>query len=144
MNKKGGVLILLIGAVLLAISFVIIVNRYKFKSSADTVTATVSNLYPVSSSDGDGYTYKAEFEYSYKGLIYRKNDSSSSNPPTYSIGESVEIFVNPNDPYDILVNGFMGFWFFPMIIFFIGLVLFSIGVAKFKNKNETVGYSRYQ
>ncbi len=48
-------------------------------------------------------TYAPVYEYDYKGHHYRVQSSISSSPASFSVGEQVEIMVDPDDPSHIYV-----------------------------------------
>lgn len=68
---------------------------------------------------------------------YTFYSSYSSNPPQDAVGDTLEVFYNPNNPQEARLDlSFLG----PIIIFFSGLFSIIIGfVIKFVNvKKETV------
>ncbi|QLH34461.1 MAG: DUF3592 domain-containing protein [Cyclobacteriaceae bacterium] len=62
-------------------------------------------------------------EYTWNGRLLTYQGDTFSNPPSVAIGEQVELFINPDNPKEVVVNlvferyilviifGFMGFIF---------------------------------
>ena len=75
--------------------------------------------------------YQPTFEYIFEGDTLYYYSSTSSDPPSYHLGEQVEMFVNPVDPYDTLVNTFMDRWFVIVLLGGMGSVFFGIGLLSF-------------
>lgn len=61
-------------------------------------------------------------EYEFEGQVYYYYSSVSSNPPSYYIGEEVEVFVDPSYPENVIINTVTDRWF--LIIFMGGMGLF--------------------
>ena len=55
--------------------------------------------------------------------------SSGSNPPSYSINETVKILYDPGQPDRAMVHSFVGLWLLPTIFGGIGAVFASIGLV---------------
>lgn len=79
-------------------------NSYGDKGSCtEQVTAKVVRMEKhTSRSSGKHHrtstTYAPVFEYEYDGRQYTHTSSVASNPPEFSTGEKVTIWVNPNAP----------------------------------------------
>lgn len=48
----------------------------------------------------------------------------------YSLGDQVEILIDPNDDQKVLINSFMQLWFYPVLFTFLAII---ISMAVFKN-----------
>lgn len=73
--------------------------------------------YPVvgfRSADGEARTFR---------------DSTGSNPPSYRVGERVEVLYHADSPEDARINGFASLWLLPLVFGGIGLVAAGIGTA---------------
>jgi len=76
----------------------------------------------------DSITYAPVIRYSdLEGKSHELISSSSSNPPAYQIGESVEILYLKSNPETAEVKSFFSLWGGATIMLFIGIVFFSIG-----------------
>jgi hypothetical protein len=56
-------------------------------------------------------------------------DSTGSNPPSYGVGDRVEVLYRADDPADARINGFLSLWLLPLIFSGIGLLVAGIGTA---------------
>jgi ribosomal protein L7/L12 len=83
--------------------------------------------------DSDGSnTYAPVIEYQWEGeeKLYYSNFYSS--PPEFSEGDQVAIFINPNDPNDIVVDAFVDRWLLVIIfgsfgaVFILLTIIFSV------------------
>ncbi|KJY41556.1 hypothetical protein VR41_12085 [Streptomyces sp. NRRL B-1568] len=63
------------------------------------------------------------------GTPRRFRDSAGSNPPSYKVGEQVEVLYRPNSPEDARIKGFLSLWLLPLIFGGIGLVFTGIGTG---------------
>lgn len=97
------------------------VNQSRFIAAATQVEGSVIELsvdevyYPI-------YTY--EFPPGQKQVV---RSSSGSNPPSYSVGEKVKVYVDPAKPMSGEIAGFMNLWFGPLFMGAFGLIFGSIG-----------------
>ncbi|HNP19288.1 MAG TPA: DUF3592 domain-containing protein [Fulvivirga sp.] len=84
----------------------------------------------------EGNLAQPTFKYEFNGNTYRYLSSVTSNPPSYYLGEEVEIFVDTENPENILVNTILDRWFF--ILFISGFAsLFSVvGFTIYKISNR--------
>ncbi len=71
--------------------------------------------------------YQPTFEYELYGQKYEYYSSTSTDPPAYSLGEKVEMYVNPTDAQDVLVNTFSDRWLGITILGFMGLIFSGVG-----------------
>ncbi|ELR72923.1 hypothetical protein C900_00884 [Fulvivirga imtechensis AK7] len=122
-SKAGSVIGLvfgIIGAIMLSLIIYLFISHQKFLETAEpAIGVVVSNpSQPV-------------IDYEYKGQMYSYYSTVSSNPPSYELGEQVEVFVNPDNPTDVIVNTFTERWFVITLIGGMGLLFFGIGMAVF-------------
>jgi len=47
--------------------------------------------------------YAPVYSYKYEGTEYTLKSSTSTNPPLFDVGETVEIYINPDNPKEIFV-----------------------------------------
>ncbi len=69
------------------------------------------------------------FQYSVNDNLYEYQSSVTSNPPSYQLGEIIAVYVNPDDPYDILVDTFTDRWLGITIVGGIGAIFFAVGIT---------------
>jgi hypothetical protein len=72
--------------------------------------------------------------YDVNGRPYQYISSIYSNPPAFELNESVEIYVNKDDPNDIIINSYVNKWLIVTIFASFGLVLDLIGLLLLKLK----------
>ncbi|MEV6591197.1 DUF3592 domain-containing protein [Streptomyces acidicola] len=56
-------------------------------------------------------------------------DSTGSNPPSYEVGEQVEVLYRADSPEDARINGFASLWLLPLIFGGLGLLIAGIGTG---------------
>ncbi|TRX48921.1 DUF3592 domain-containing protein [Fulvivirga sp. M361] len=119
-SKMVGVIFSLVGIVMLSIAINDMVTNQELANIGITVTATVVED-----------PYQPTFEYVVNGDTLYYYSSTSSDPPSYHLGEEVEMFVHPENPYNTLVNTFMERWFLGVLLGGMGAVFFTIGIVSF-------------
>lgn len=115
-----------IGALMLAGAFYLYQDKQAFLKRAETVQGTVIELISKRSDNSTTYAPVVTFT-TKKGNKIEFTSSVSSNPPSYSEGESVEVFYDPAEPKDASINGFASLWLGPLILGILGTVFFLIG-----------------
>ena len=114
---------LLVGAILLIVSFGIYSHTEKFLAEAKSAPGTVLELVPSQSSDS--ITYRPGVEYTtLEGKPVRFLDSVSSNPPGYSPGQKVRVLYLPEKA---CIQSFMSLWFGVLITGILGTVFALVG-----------------
>ncbi|MFI6008319.1 DUF3592 domain-containing protein [Streptomyces sp. NPDC051243] len=63
------------------------------------------------------------------GTPRKFRDSTGSNPPSYEVGEQVEVLYRADSPEDARIKGFASLWLLPLIFGGIGLVIGGIGTV---------------
>ncbi len=124
-TRNIGKVFMSLGLFILFIAIFIYFQQVKLIDKSILVTGTV-----------EGNPAQPTFKYEFNGNTYRYLSSVTSEPPSYYLGEEVEIFVDTDNPENILVNTIMDRWFF---IFFIGgfASLFSVvGFTIYKISNH--------
>jgi hypothetical protein len=115
--------------VILGIIFmgVAIAMFYFDQKAINTFTKTTGEVIALANtSDGEGASYAPVVAFQWEGRELTFQSSTSSNPPGFQVGEEVELYVNPVNPYDVLINSF-GQRFTGMLIFgFMGIVFLGI------------------
>jgi hypothetical protein len=95
-----------IGVILLAIAGIVYVREQSFLSRAETATGTVVDLDLSSSSDG-GSAYCPVIEFKTKaGEPVRYYGNVCSSPPSYNIGDQVEVLYDPQEITHVQMAGF--------------------------------------
>ena len=112
-----GKLFMTIGVVLLGSAVYLAANKYDTLAGYQTVTGKVVDTpaQPV-------------VEYNVGGETYSIQAAISSNPPSYHLGEEVQIRVNPQDPYDAIMDSFWEKYLISVILAFMSLFFLLPGV----------------
>lgn len=116
----------IVGAALLAGAIYLYVDKQAFLEKAETVQGTVIEMIPKRSKESTTYSPVVSFK-TKQGQTITYTSSTSSNPPSYSVGENVTMFYDPANPNDAEINGFFSLWLGVLILGFIGTVFFLIG-----------------
>ena len=117
-----------LGAILLAIAGIVYFREQTFLSSAEKATGTVTD-FNLSSSDDGGNSYCPVIDFTTAGgepVKYFANVCSS--PPSYEIGEEVEVVYDPQDIKHVQMNGFWSQYVGVVVLGAIGLPFFLLGI----------------
>ncbi len=122
----------IIGAGMLVGTFFLCKNTSEFLDKAIISQGIVVDLVDSHSSSDDSVTYRPLVQF----IDENENSieflsSSSSNPPSYSVGEKVEVLYNQENPNDAKIKGFFSIWGGVTILGIMGIVFFGIGGAIF-------------
>ena len=118
-----------IGAVLLLIGGLVFYNEQKFLKKAEVVNGTVVD-YNLSSSTDGGSTYCPVIDFNTKNAEpVRFYANVCSSPPSYNIGEQVEVVYDPEDIKHVQMNGFWSQYTGVVVLSCVGLPFFLIGVG---------------
>ena len=117
-----------VGLVLCAIAWLLHHNTASFITSASRTQGEVMRLlYVESSKRNESGTWKPLVRFKApSGEIIEFAPSSSSSPPAYEVGETVDVFFDPNDPQDAMLDGFFSLWGGAAITGGLGLVFLLV------------------
>ncbi len=115
-----------IGLAMLVGAYFLFTGTQNFLKTAVSAQGTVVELHRSRSSDSDTYAPVVEFQAS-DGSTVEFTSSTSSNPPSYSRGETVEVLYQEASPNDAKIKGFFSLWGAALIVGIMGLVFFLIG-----------------
>ncbi len=102
------------------------IHTKNFLKDAITTNGQVIDLVYSRSSDSDVYKPRVSFTTN-TGENITFTSSSGSNPPSYSKGETVEVFYKPENPNKAKINGYFSLWGATSILGGLGFVFFAIG-----------------
>jgi len=117
-----------VGLVLCAVAWLLHHNTASFIASASRTQGEVMRLlYVESSKRNESGTWKPLVRFKApSGEIVEFAPSSSSSPPAYEVGETVDVFFDPNDPQDAMLDGFFSLWGGAAITGGLGLVFLLV------------------
>lgn len=113
---------LLIGAIYLYL------DKQSFLKTANVAPGLVVELRASRSDNSTTYSPVVSFT-AKDGRQIEFTSSVSSNPPSYSEGESVEVVYDPANPYEANINGFSSLYLGPLILGILGTVFFLVGFS---------------
>ncbi len=116
-----------VGVVMLLVASVTYQSERRFVTSALRVGGTVVELERQSSSDGSGSWYPiVQFE-TESGAPTRFRARVGSNPPSWEVGEAVEVLYLPNDPDSARLAGFFSLYIGTFVTGLLALIFGGIG-----------------
>ncbi len=129
-----GLLFLLIGfGVLISGIIAVFKVRREFSNSAET-TGKVVDFGTIAGQRGKLYCPQVEFQIP-NGQIFRFQSNLGTQPPSYNVGQQIEVIYQITNPIKAEINSKMTLWFAPgcmllmgLVFSFLGLVLFGFGV----------------
>lgn len=71
------------------------------------------------------------FEYEFDGKTYAYQSNTSSDPPSYYVGEQVDVYINESDPNDIVIDTFTDRWLLIVIFGSIGSTFLGVSLLVF-------------
>ncbi|MGI9334629.1 MAG: DUF3592 domain-containing protein [Gammaproteobacteria bacterium] len=119
-----------IGLALLVGAFYWYKSTQDFLANAIVAEGTVLELIRSRSSDSSSYTYAPVVQFrTESGSLHEFTSSTSSNPPSYAVGESVGVLYEASAPESARINSFFSLWGGPTIAGGLGAVFFTIGAS---------------
>ncbi|MCL1131908.1 DUF3592 domain-containing protein [Shewanella sairae] len=126
--KKIQILFSIIGVCFLIGSAFSSISTFNFIKSTVIGSGEVIGLTESRTSNSSSYTYAPIVYFSDSNDIgYEFTSSISSNPPSYQVGEFVEVMYLESNPNEAKINGFFSLWGLALILAFLGMVFSSIG-----------------
>jgi len=101
-----------------------------FVAEAIQTNGTVIALEPVHSANSTTYRPRVRFEDA-EGRSVELSSSTSTSPPSYSVGERVRVFYRRGTPDDAMLDGFFSLWGAATILAALGAVFTLIGAGVF-------------
>ena len=117
-----------VGLLMIVIAVAWYANVRAFVAKAAVAQGTVVDLLPVRSDNSTTWKPVVRFTSADRQNV-EFTSSTSSNPPSYSKGEKVEVLYAPANPYDAKINGFFSLWGGASIVGGLGAVFFLIGAS---------------
>jgi hypothetical protein len=131
------ILLLVLGAILLALGIVLVVKNIKLFKNGVSMQAEIIDILKKKrkSTDTDGYStttdmYYPIFKYTYEGKEYTKESSLGvSNPRKYVKGSRLDVIFMKDTPEKVKIKSVMNLWFIPGLLIFLGVVFLISGFA---------------
>ena len=117
-----------VGLLLFGIAVFIYIRTRTFINTAQEVKGTVVQMvYRTSSKGGGSYAPVYQFR-TINGQTITVQDSLSSNPPQFQVGQEIDILYNPEDPQKSYINKWMNLYFLPALLGGMGLLFGGVGI----------------
>lgn len=124
-----GIVFPLIGALLFAIGAYLFVRTRIFLGKAQEVQGTVTQMVWSSSSDGGGgYSPVYQFR-TITGQMITVQDSLSSSPPMFQVGQTIDVLYDPENPQDARIKKWMNLYFTSVLLCGMGSIFGGIGIV---------------
>ena len=140
--KLGGWAGLINGVIFGGVAIVMAISTSSFLSTASHVKGEVVELVERRSDDG-GTTFAPVFTFTdNKGVVNIVYSSTSSYPPAFGVGETVEILYDSKDPEHAIIDTWFQKWGFVVIfgaVAPIGLILGTVFLLIARRMNKTRG-----
>ncbi|MBL7858403.1 MAG: DUF3592 domain-containing protein [Cyclobacteriaceae bacterium] len=117
--KTVGLFLGLVGAILVIISGTLYYNQQSLLSKSEQTEGVVVDIVPH---EVGGGTYAPIIGYTWKGTAFRYSSTLYSSPPAYEIGETVIVYVNTENPGEVVVNTFSERWLGIVVLSVLGLL----------------------
>ncbi|MFH1185490.1 MAG: DUF3592 domain-containing protein [Chloroflexota bacterium] len=131
-NSTFGLVAGLIGGLLVLLAVFFYMRTRSFIGRAKEAKGTVIQMvYRRNSSDSDsGGGYSAVYQFrTLDGQTIAKQDSLSSNPPRFKVGQQIDVLYEPGDPNKAQINNWMSLYFLPALLGGLGLISGGVGIA---------------
>lgn len=133
MQKIAAIIFILIAAISFISAWYSLEEMLAFKARASSAVGTVIAFSLSKYTDKKGITktmYTPIVTYTPEaGLPVKFKGGFSSNPPSFSIGDAVEVLYDKANPADAKINSFMQLWFKTVFLSGTGLVFLGISVV---------------
>lgn len=122
------VVFLLIGLAMLAGTAMLVQNTRQFLQTARHAEGEVIQLVESRSSNSSSYTYAPRVTFTDDaGVVHTFTSGTSSNPPSYDVGETVDVLYEQGKASSAKLNGSFSLWGGAIILGILGGVFTLIG-----------------
>ena len=133
--KNNSKLLLIIFASISGIFWILAIFFYI--SKADQIAHSVLIEGTVTQMINDESGSAPVVSYSYEGNEYHYASSIYSSPPSYAVGDVVELYVFHDNPQEAIINSFVDRWLIIMIFGILAIVFDIVAVIAFFAKNTS-------
>ncbi len=127
-----GIVFSLVGGLLALIGVFLFIRTRIFIGKAQEVKGTVIQMVysrtSSSSSSGGGYAPVYQFK-TLDGQTIVIQDSLSSNPPRFQVGQEIDVLYESGNPQKARINKWMNLYFVPVLLGGMGLIFGGVGIA---------------
>jgi len=127
-----GIVFSLVGGLLALIGVFLFIRTRIFIGKAQEVKGTVIQMVysRTSSSSGSGGGYAPVYQFkTLDGQNIVIQDSISSNPPRFQVGQEIDVLYESGNPQKARINKWMNLYFAPVLLGCMGLIFGGVGIA---------------
>jgi len=127
-----GIAFSLVGGLLALIGVFLFIRTRIFIGKAQEAKGTVIQMVysRTSSSSGSGGGYAPVYQFrTLDGQNIVIQDSLSSNPPRFQVGQEIDVLYESGNPQKARINKWMNLYFVPVLLGGIGLIFGVVGIA---------------
>jgi len=127
-----GIVFSLVGGSLALIGVFLFIRTRIFIGKAQEAKGTVIQMVysRTSSSSGSGGGYAPVYQFrTLDGQTIVKQDSLSSNPPRFQVGQEIDVLYESGNPQKARINKWMNLYFVPVLLGGMGLIFGGVGIA---------------
>ena len=123
-----GLILLGVGGLMAAIALFFYFRTRRFLEDAVPAQGVVTGLIEGSGGEG-GTVYRPVVQFTTAdGQTSTFTENVGSNPPRFSVGQTVKVLYSPTDPSRARIPGFFGLWFVPTFLGLFGAALLAVGI----------------
>jgi len=124
-----GPIFVILGGILVALALFFLMRVRRFLAGANEARGQVVQMvYRSGSDDGGGYSAVYQFK-TLDGQTIMKQDSLSSNPPRFKVGQDIKVLYEPGNPNKAYINNWMSLYFLPGLLGLLGVIFGGVGVG---------------
>ena len=126
-----GIVFSLVGGLLALIGVFLFIRTRIFIGNAQEAKGTVIQMvYSRSSSSNSSGGYAPIYQFrTLDGQNIVKQDSLSSNPPRFQVGQELDVLYEPGNPQKARINKWMNLYFAPVLLGGMGLTFGGVGMV---------------
>ena len=127
-----GIVFSLVGGLLAVIGVFLFIRTRIFIGAAQNAKGTVIQMVysRTSSSSGSGGGYAPVYQFrTLDGQNIVIQDSLSSNPPRFQVGQEIDVLYESGNPQKARINKWMNLYFVPVLLGGLGLIFGVVGIV---------------
>lgn len=130
--KYAGPVFTVVGLLVMALGVYLGMERADFLETALTADGEVIKLIERRSDDSYVYYPVVEFKLPGSSDVLSFEHDAGSNPPSYSVGEQVQVLYEPGNPRNAIIDAGLFNWFAPGLASILGLIFASVGISSIR------------